>query len=390
MSDITRNGTKSFFSARSSFSSLLVLALLFLASAASTATAAEIRIKDLSDVQGADDNQLTGFGLVVGLNNTGGKSPITRRFAMNLAQNFGIRIPPELRNQIRTDTREKTNNMSVVIVSARLPAFRKVGSKLDISVSAFDDALSLTGGYLITTPLSGVDNEVYATADGNVSVDSFVAGGQAATVQKNHPTSGRITNGAIVTREVCTTLVKDGAIRLMLREPDYETASRMVSVINQWSPSTSRAIDPATVEIMLDPSHRNDLMGFIAQVGALKVQPDVRAKVVINERTGTIVVGENVRLSHVLITHANLAIFTKESPQVSQPAPFSKGETTVVPRTDVNAVEENRPIHEIKETITVGDLAEALNALGVAPRDLGVIFQQLRDSGALHADLEFK
>jgi flagellar P-ring protein precursor FlgI len=240
------------------------------------------------------------------------------------------------------------------------------------------------------TPLTGVDNEVYATADGNVSVDSFVAGGQAASVQKNHPTAGRITNGAIVTREVCTTLVKDGAIRLMLREPDYETASRMVNVINQWSPSTCRALDPATVELALGPSQRNDLMGFIAQVGALKVQPDVRAKVVINERTGTIVVGENVRLSHVLITHANLAIFTKESPEVSQPAPFSKGETTVVPRTDVNAVEENRPIHEIKETITVGDLAEALNALGVAPRDLGVIFQQLRDSGALHADLEFK
>src|SRR5436190_11919995 len=261
MQDITRNCTKSIVSDHSSFSSLLVLALLLLACAASNATAAEIRIKDLSDVQGADDNQLTGFGLVVGLNNTGGKSPITRRFAMNLAQNFGIRIPPDLRNQIRTDTREKTNNMSVVIVSARLPAFRKVGSKLDISVSAFDDALRLTGGYLITTPLSGVDNEVYATADGNVSVDSFVAGGQAATVQKNHPTSGRITNGAIVTREVCTTLVKDGAIRLMLREPDYETASRMVSVINQWSPSTSRAIDPATVEIMLDPTHRNDLMG---------------------------------------------------------------------------------------------------------------------------------
>ena len=368
----------------------LIAILLLIAGSASSAVAAEIRIKDLADVEGADENQLTGIGLVVGLNNTGGKSPITRRFAMNLVQNFGIRIPPEVRALIRTDTREKTNNMSVVIVSARLPAFRRVGSKIDVSVAAFDDAISLTGGYLVMTPLTGEDNEVYATADGNVSVDSFVAGGQAATVQKNHPTAGRIISGAIVQREVCATLVKNGAVHLMLREPDYETASRMVSVINQWSPATGRALDPATVELTLGPAHRHDLMSFIAQVGALKVQPDVKAKVVINERTGTIVVGENVRLSHVLITHANLAIFTKESPEVSQPAPFSDGETTVVPRTEVNAVEEDRPIHEIKETITVGDLAEALNALGVAPRDLGVIFQQLRDSGALHADLEFK
>jgi flagellar P-ring protein FlgI len=398
MSNITRRRMKPLFIARSLFSSfilhpssfLLVAALLFITGASSNVRAAEIRIKDLADVEGADDNQLTGIGLVVGLNNTGGKSPITRRFAMNLIQNFDIRVPPEVRAMIRTDTREKTNNMSVVIVSARLPAFRRVGSKIDVSVSAFDDAISLTGGYLVMTPLTGVDKEVYALADGNVSVDSFVAGGQAATVQKNHPTSGRITNGAIVQREVCTTLVKDGAIRLMLREPDYETASRMVTVINQWSPTTCRALDPATVELTLGPAHRHDLMSFIAQVGALRVQPDVRAKVVINERTGTIVVGENVRLSHVLITHANLAIFTKESPEVSQPAPFSDGETTVVPRTEVNAVEEDTPIHEIEETATVADLAAALNALGVAPRDLGVIFQQLRDSGALHADLEFK
>jgi flagellar P-ring protein precursor FlgI len=397
MPDMTRNCTKPFFGARSLFSSFilhvssfLIITALFVGGGAAHIRAAEIRIKDLADVEGADDNQLTGIGLVVGLNNTGGKSPITRRFAMNLAQNFGIRIPPDLRAQIRTDTREKTNNMSVVVVSARLPAFRKNGSKIDVSVSAFDDASSLTGGYLITTPLTGVDNEVYATADGNVSVDSFVAGGQAATVQKNHPTAGRIISGAIIQREVCTSLVKNGAVRFMLREPDYETASRMVTVINQWCPATCRALDPATIELTLGPAHKNDLMNFIAQVGSLKVQPDVRAKVVINERTGTIVVGENVRLSHVLITHANLAIFTKESPQVSQPAPFSNGETTVVPRTDVNAVEEDRPIHEIKETATVADLAEALNALGVAPRDLGVIFQQLRDSGALHADLEFK
>ena len=369
---------------------LRILAILLMMCAGSTATAAEVRIKDLSDFDGAQDNQLTGFGLVVGLNNTGGKSPITRRFAMNFEQHFGLRIPPAQRAMIRTDTREKTNNMSVVVVMATLPAFRREGQKIDVTVSAFDDASSLTGGILISTELFGHDDEVYALASGPVSVDSFVASGQAATVQKNHPTAGRITNGGNVVREVCSTLVKDGRCRLLLRDPDFETATRMVDVINQWIPQTGRALDPGTVELSIGATTPSDVMAFLAKVGALTVEPDVKARVVINERTGTIVIGENVRLSRVLITHANLAIFTKESPEVSQPAPFSQGETTVVPRTDVNAVEEDGTIHEIKETATVGDLAQALNALGVAPRDLGVIFQQLRDSGALHADLQFK
>ncbi|QDT56232.1 Flagellar P-ring protein precursor [Caulifigura coniformis] len=370
--------------------SRLIAVLLLIACAASSASAADIRVKDLSDFEGVQDNALTGFGLVVGLNNTGGKSPITRRLAMNFVQQYGIRIPPDIRAQIRTDTREKTNNISVVVVSARLPAFTRTGQKIDVNVSTFDDAASLTGGFLIPTPLMGVDGEVYAVADGNVSVDSFVAGGQAATVQKNHPTAGRIISGAIVEREVCTTLTKNGRVRILLREPDFETATRMVDVINRFSPQTSRAIDPATIELNVAGKQPDDIMSFLAQIESLKVRPDVRAKVVINERTGTIVIGENVRLSHVLITHANLAIFTKESPEVSQPQPFSDGETVVVPRTEVNAVEEDRPIHEIEETTTVSHLAEALNALGVAPRDLGVIFQQLRDSGALHAELEFK
>jgi flagellar P-ring protein FlgI len=189
---------------------------------------------------------------------------------------------------------------------------------------------------------------------------------------------------------VCSTLVRDGRVRLLLKEPDFMTATRVVDAINRWSPGVCRAIDPATVELSVGQKPPSDLMQFLGQIGQLTVQPDTRAKVVINERTGTIVIGENVRLSRVLITHANLAIFTKESPEVSQPAPFSQGETAVVPRTAVDAVEEHGALQEIEETTTVRDLAQALNALGVAPRDLGVIFQQLRDSGALHADLEFK
>jgi flagellar P-ring protein FlgI len=367
-----------------------LLAVVLLLACATNACATEVRIKDISGFEGAEENSLTGFGLVVGLNNTGGKSPITRRLAMNLVQRFNIRVPPEVRDQIRTDTREKTNNISVVVVTARLPPYARKGAKIDVTVAAFDDAASLTGGILLTTPLFGVDNEVYAVADGAVSVDSFVASGQAASVQKNHPTAGRISAGANVVQEVCSTLVRDGRVRLLLKEPDFMTATRVVDAINRWSPGVCRAIDPATVELSVGQKPPSDLMQFLGQIGQLTVQPDTRAKVVINERTGTIVIGENVRLSRVLITHANLAIFTKESPEVSQPAPFSQGETAVVPRTAVDAVEEHGALQEIEETTTVRDLAQALNALGVAPRDLGVIFQQLRDSGALHADLEFK
>ncbi len=371
-------------------SCLHVLTLLLVFGAATSTIGAEIRIKDLSDFEGAHKNALTGLGLVVGLNNTGGKSPITRRLAMNFVQANGIRIPPDVRAQIRTDTREKTNNMSVVVVTARLPPFVKKDQLIDVNISAFDDAASLTGGILLATPLFGLDGNVYAVADGNVSVDSFVAGGQAATVQKNHPTAGRITGGAVVEADICTTITRDGLARLLLREPDFETAARVTTAINRWTPNTARAVDPATVELNLRLVPHDGVMQFLGQLGMLTVNPDVRAKVVINERTGTIVIGENVKLSHVLITHANLAISTKESPQVSQPAPFSDGETTVVPRTDVSAVEEDSPIHEVPATSTVGDLAAALNSLGIPPRDLGVIFQQLKDSGALHADLEFK
>jgi len=388
------NGWSATRRVRSLFSSFLLhpsaFLTLFLVLATTPASASEVRIKDLSDIEGAHKNALTGLGLVVGLNNTGGKSPITRRLAMNFVQNNGIRIPPDIRDQIRTDTREKTNNMSVVVVTARLPPFAKKDQTMDVNISAFDDAMSLTGGVLLPTPLLGLDGKVYAIADGNVSVDSFVAGGQAATVQKNHPTAGRITEGAVIEEDVCTTITKDGLARLLLRQPDFETVSRVTTAINRWTPQTARSIDPAVVELNLRAIPPDQVTSFIGQIGMLTVEPDSKAKVVINERTGTIVVGRHVKLSNVLITHGNLAISTKESPEVSQPAPFSDGETTVVPRTDVSAVEEDRPIHVLPETTTVEDLATALNSLGIPPRDLGVIFQQLKDAGALHADLEFK
>jgi flagellar P-ring protein precursor FlgI len=352
--------------------------------------AGEIRIKDITEVEGLHTEELVGLGLVVGLNNTGGKSPVTRRFATNMLQRFGNRIDPEVRARLRNDTREKTNNVSVVTVTATLPPMKRVGQKIDITVSAFDDAVSLFGGTLIFTPLYGVDEQVYATASGPVSLDSISAGGAAASVQKNHPTAGRIIDGAQIVETIPSNFVVDGRVHLLLRDPDFETATRISDAINLLAPHSARTLDPSSIEVIVPTTDETNVNGFLAQIHQLRIQPDVRARVVINERTGTIVIGENVRLSRALITHSNLAIFTREQPEVSQPAPFSQGETTVVPRTELDVVEEDRPIHEIEETATVADLAQALNALGVAPRDLGVIFQQLRDAGALHAELEFE
>ena len=350
----------------------------------------EVRIKDITSVAGVRSNQLVGMGLVTGLNGTGGKNPETRQFALNMLQRFGLRADPTIRAQLRNDSKLKTDSLSVVVVTANLPAFAKKGSVLDVTVSTFDDASSLQGGQLIMTPLFGVDDEVYAVASGPVSIGGFSFEGQAGSVQKNHPTTGRMAGGATVEKETCTPIGEDGFVGLLLREPDYETASRIGQAINIVHPDSARVTDASTVEVAVPVQHQLDVPSFLSLIGQLPVKPDVKAKVVINERTGTVIIGARVKLSPVLITHANLAVITAETPVVSQPAPFSDGETTVVPRTDLQVIEEKNPVSVIDETATVGDLARALNALGVTPRDLSSIFQQLKAAGALHADLEFQ
>ncbi len=350
----------------------------------------EVRIRDLTEVEGVRTNQLVGLGLVTGLNGTGGKSPITRQLAMNLIQRYGLRVDPELRARLRNDTSEKTDNLSVVTVTADLPAFARNGQTIDVLVSAFDDAKNLAGGQLIMTPLKGVDGEIYAVASGAISTGGFAFSGDAAGAQKNHPTTGRIPNAATIERETCTPIGQNGVIRMLLRQSDFETARRIALAINKEHPAVARAIDSATVEINVPPPHTEDIPGFIGSVGNLKVIPDRPARVVINERTGTVIIGENVRLARVLITHANLSITTAETPEVSQPNPFSQGETAVVPRTQMDVFEDKAFVNQIDRQSTVGDLATALNALGVTPRDLSSIFQQLKESGALHAELLFK
>lgn len=240
------------------------------------------------------------------------------------------------------------------------------------------------------TPLLAADGQVYAVASGPISIGGFNFSGDAGSVVKNHPTVGRIPNGATIEREVVDRIGDDGLIRLQLRSPDFETARRIAAEIMLKSPGAARVVDSTVVEVQTPPELRHDVPGFLGIIGGLTVAPDLPARVVINERTGTIIVGGQVRVSQVLITHANLAIMTTESPQVSQPAPFSDGETAIVPRTQVDVVEERAPITQVPDTTTVSDLAQALNALGVAPRDLSSIFQQLKESGALHAELEFR
>lgn len=350
----------------------------------------EVRIRDLTEVEGVRTNQLVGLGLVTGLNGTGGKSPITRQLAQNLIQRYGLRVDPELRARLRNDTTEKTDSLSVVTVTADLPAFARNGQTIDVLVSTFDDAKNLAGGQLIITALKGVDGEVYAVASGAISTGGFAFAGDASGVQKNHPTTGRIPNGATIERETYTPIGQNGVVRMLLRQSDFETARRIALAINIEFPAVARAMDATTIEIMVPTLHADDVPAFIGRVGNLTVIPDRPARVVINERTGTIIIGEKVRLARVLITHANLAITTSETPEVSQPAPFSQGKTTVVPRTQLNVFEEKSFVNEIEQQATVGDLAKALNALGVTPRDLSSIFQQLKESGALHAELLFK
>lgn len=349
-----------------------------------------VRVKDITEVAGDRVNQLTGMGLVSGLNNTGGKSPITRQFALMMEQRLGQRANPGVRLGLDTDITRKTNNLSVVTVTAKLPAFAKEGSEIDVVVSVWDDATSLQGGTLLTTPLYGVDGEVYAVAAGPISIGGFSFSGQGGAVMQNHPNTGRIPDGATIEKETCTNIGQDGRLQLLLANPDYETAGRIAAAINLLAPQAAVAMDPGTVSVFIPDAYFDQPTNWVARIGNLLVTPDTTARVVINERTGTVVIGENVKLSTVLITHANLTVTLSEAPQVSQPNAFSDGQTVVVPRTQLEVSEDGIPVTPLDGNVTVGDLAYALNALGVAPRDLSSIFQQLKESGSLHADLEFK
>lgn len=346
---------------------------------------AGVRVKDITDLEGARGNQLYGFGLIVGLSGSGSRSLFTQQVAADMLQRMNVTA--QIFTNLPSDNVLRSANIAAVMVTAEIGPFARKGSRIDVTVSALDDSQSLHGGTLILTPVRGVDGEVYAVAQGPVSVGGFLFSGQAASVQKNHPTVGRIASGAIVEREARGEVVCQGQLRLLLKQPDYTTARAITKAVNERYPGAAATLDAGTVQIAAMGHKSGNVAGFVDEIGHLEVSPDTPARVVINERTGTIVAGEQVKVSSVALAHGSLTILTTEEPRVSQPAPLSEGKTVVVPRTKVGVGEQPGGVRVVPRSVTVAELARALNALGATPRDLISIFQALKQAGALHAEI---
>ncbi len=343
---------------------------------------ASVRVKDIAYVQGVRDNQLYGYGLVIGLQGSGDTQifRVTRQLAVNIFEKLGVLI---------SETDFLSKNVAAVMVTVNIPAFARPGDKLDVVVSSIGDSKSLEGGVLLQTALQGADNEVYAVAQGPLSIGGYNVEGQAQSVRKNISTTAYISNGAIVEKEIQSSILYGKSLSVILRDPDFTTVNRLVEVINNLYPDTAKPIDAAVVNITppRDFQSEDAIVRFIANIEELYIKPDSIARVIINERTGTIVAGENVRISTVAIAHGNLSITISEKPEVSQPGALASGQTTVVPRTDIEVIEEEKKLNVIQEGVTISDVARALNVLGVTPRDLISIFQAVKRAGALHAEL---
>lgn len=348
------------------------------------ALAVGVRIKDLAFVAGARDNQLVGYGLVVGLAGDGDKDPVyTKQTVANLLQRNGINVPAQTLS---------AKNVGVVIVTADIPAFMKSGARLDVTVASMGDAKSLQGGVLLQTPLIGADNKVYAVAQGALSVGGFSVGagggGGGASVTKNHPTVAQIIGGALVEREIPATIIREHAIELLLREPNFTSAARISTAINEVFTNLAHAVDSTSVRVQLPPGAESMAVDFIARLEGIEVTPDTPARVIINERTGTIVATSRIRISNCAVSHGNITINIAASMDVSQPQPLSStGKTVVTPRVQTDVTENKANIVALPELPTVEKVAQSLNALGVTPRDMMAIFQAMKQAGALQAEL---
>jgi flagellar P-ring protein FlgI len=341
------------------------------------------RIKDLTLIEGGRDNQLVGYGLAVGLAGDGDSNAITTlRSVANVLKRYGLTLNPQ-------DIKAK--NVAAVMVTADISAFLKPGARIDVTVASMGDAKSLQGGVLLQTPLLGADGRAYAVAQGPVAIGGFLGGlggAGGATVQKNHPTVGSISNGAIVEREIPTQFVHDNLLRLLLHNPDFSSATRMVEAINAVYPQAASAPDAATIAVRLPAEFAGREVPFVAELGAIDVAPDTLARIVINERTGTIVATSTVRLSQVAIAHGSLTITVSSNVSVSQPNAFNNtGQTVAVPSTQTNVNETKGSFIVLNDSPTIERLAAALNALGVSTREMMAIFQTLKRSGALQAEL---
>jgi flagellar P-ring protein precursor FlgI len=363
---------------------LSLIALLACLADAALPAAAATRLKDIVDIEGVRDNQLLGYGLVVGLNGTGDSlrnCPFTRQSLEAMMERLGVNT---------RNTTVNTRNSAAVMVTANLPPFATSGSRIDVTISSLCDGKSLEGGALLATPLNGADGQVYAVAQGSVAVGAFTAGGASGTsMTRNIPTGGRIPNGALIERELRFDLAGQGEVRLALRNPDFTTATRIAGAINAFvGGDAASASDPATVRLR-KPADFRDMAALISQVELLQIEPDQPAKIIINETTGVIVMGDNVRVSQVAIAQGNLTIQVQETPAVSQPGAFSQGQTAVVPQTSISAEESAARLALVGgEGVPLRELINGLNALGVSPRDLIAILQALKASGALQAEIE--
>ncbi|HEX7005738.1 MAG TPA: flagellar basal body P-ring protein FlgI [Alphaproteobacteria bacterium] len=365
------------------------LALGVLAIAAAPVAYAESRIKDIAEFEGVRENLLVGYGLVVGLNGTGDsldKSPFTQQSLIGMLERLGVNTRDNL-------SKLDTDNVAAVMVTATLKPFARQGTRLDVTVNALGDATSLQGGTLLVTPLLGADGEVYAVAQGPVAIAGYAAAGAAQSVTKGTPTTGRISNGAIVEREVGFELAQLDAVKITLRNPDFTTARRIAQAINRSvRQNIASPTDPGTVQLTVPASYQGNVVSLLTDIEQLPVQPDQVARVVIDEASGVIVMGENVKISTVAIAQGNLTIRITETPQVSQPGPFAnRGETVVVPRTDVQVDEnQDRKLALLRSGVTLQELVNGLNSLGIGPRDLISILQAIKAAGALQADIEVR
>ncbi|PTX90924.1 flagellar basal body P-ring protein FlgI [Opitutus sp. ER46] len=378
MSTAGRTSFARYFGSRTFRACFLVAAALGL-----SATLHASRVKDLTLVEGGRDNQLVGYGLVVGLAGDGDSNAIaTLRAVANVLQRHGLDV---------SASDLKAKNTAAVMVTADIGAFLKSGSRIDVNVASLGDAKTLQGGVLLQTPLIGGDGRVYAVAQGPVAIGGFLGGSGGAggaTVQKNHPTTGVISNGAIVEREIRATLVQDNVLRLLLHNPDFTTAARMADAINAQWPAAANPVDAATIAVTMPANYRGRDVAFIADLGQVEASADTLARVVINERTGTIVATSTVRLSQVAIAHGALTITVTSNLGVSQPGAFATGgQTTTVASTQTNVNEVKGGFTVVNEPPTIERLAAALNALGVSTREMMAIFQSLKRAGALQAEL---
>jgi flagellar P-ring protein FlgI len=363
---------------------IVLLALLSIHFSVGSATATS-RIKDIAEFEGVRENILVGYGLVVGLNGTGDSltnSPFTQQSLEAMLERLGVNT---------RGTTPKTDNVAAVVVTATLPPFSRQGTNIDIVISSIGDAESLLGGTLVVTPLMAADGEVYAVAQGSVTVAGFSAGGDAATVTKGVPTSGRIANGAVIERELTFDLAGMTSLRISLRNPDFTTSRRIEEAINKFAGNKiAKSTDPSTVVLNLEGSKRADMVSLITDIEQLPINPDQIARVVIDEQSGIIVIGQEVKVDTVAIAQGNLTVKITETPQVSQPGPFAQvGQTVTVPRTEIEIIEdENRKLTVLNSGVRLQDLVDGLNALGIGPRDMISILQAIKAAGALQAEIE--